>query len=63
MKKINWDLSPGRNKKNIEHYETKAISRGDFKKVCERKKLKFTDFKEIESQEKKGTNKKYFYFK
>lgn len=63
MEKVNWNLSPGRNKKNIEHYETKAITRTDFKKVCQRNKLSFTSFKEVESLEKKGTNKKYFYFK
>jgi hypothetical protein len=61
MKKINWDLSPGRNKKSIEHYATKPLTRGDFKKVCQRNKWWDKKFIEIDSGEKKGTNKKYYY--
>lgn len=63
MNKINWDLKPGRNKKNIEYYEKKSLTRGDFKRVCLTHKCNIKDFDEIYSGEKKGTNKKYFYKK
>jgi len=60
-KSVEWDLSPGRNKKEVGHYETKSTSRGFFKNFCRCNKLKFEDFEEVDSREKSGTNKKYYY--
>ena len=58
-----WKLPPGKNKKDISHYETKSITRGDFKKKCRDEKLKFEDFEEVFSGDKKGTNKLFYYYK
>lgn len=57
---VMWDLSP-RNKKPIEHYETKSLKRGDFERICISKGEKFCEFEEIDSGEKSGTNRKFFY--
>ena len=63
MANIKWNLSHGRNRKEIEYYEKKSITRGDFKVKCQRQNLNFNDFLEIESGDERGTNKKYFYKK
>ena len=58
---IDWDLSPGRNRTDKKHYETKSTKRADFKETCLRRGWEFKKFKEIDSSEKVGTNKKYYY--
>lgn len=57
-----WDLSPGRTRKDKKHYETKSTKRGDFKRTCFSSGWKFEDFKEVDSGERSGTNKKFYYF-
>ncbi|MGL4949421.1 MAG: hypothetical protein ACRC5M_03480 [Anaeroplasmataceae bacterium] len=47
--------------KDIRKYETISIIRTNFKERCETRDLNFEDFMEIDSGEKSGTNKKYFY--
>lgn len=63
MKNKKWNLQTGKNKKEIEYYEKKSITRSDFKIKCQRQNLDFENFIELDSGEKRGTNKKYFYKK
>jgi hypothetical protein len=45
----------------IDHYETCSITPYRFKQICRKRGYKFQDFEQIESGEKLGNNKKYFY--
>lgn len=44
-----------------EYYETHPVVRGSFKITCKNQNWEFDDFYEIDSGEKCGYNKKYFY--
>lgn len=44
------------------HYETFAVTRGNFKRACKIKGWVFDDFIEVCSLYKQGYNKKYYYY-
>lgn len=45
----------------ISYYETYSIPLYVFKKICEKRNLNFEDFQRIESGQRTGKNKKYFF--
>lgn len=57
--KTSKELNP--NYKPKEYYETKTTMRASFKKICKNQGWVFEDFEEIESTEKCGEHKKYYY--
>lgn len=56
---MNGDKNPKSNPK--EYYEENSAARCSFKRTCRRQNWNFDDFIEIDSDEKCGTSKKYYY--
>jgi len=44
-----------------EYYETNSCTRSDFKRICNRHVWNIVDFTELDSGEKRYSNKKYYY--
>lgn len=49
--------------KDCKHYETKAHIMSDFKRIGDRHNWDFNDFQLVDSGNKRGSNRLYFYFK
>lgn len=58
---MQWSNNNKRITENKLHYSINSSTRGNFKSVCWRNEWNFNDFEEIESGEKNGIVKRFYY--